>query len=258
MPRRRSPAKTRSRRSVRRSLRRSARRSPRRSPKRSAKRRSPKRRTGRTFRGSSIILQNTTSGRGEVHGDVSSGNITFVLDDADASTFEFDKPVHINGEKWQIVSREGKTLGLTEITGENALVSGTANTSMQQPTDYDSADELDKIVPVDTTTSDPQRVAAVSVAGYAVVDPNLPRIVGDAPPTAVTPRVHSTHEQQTLSRRRHPTSSDGRRDTLDGRSSPPHPSGRRSRDVLESDSDSSDELITTTHKRPTFERRSRI
>ena len=77
MPRRRSPVRTRSRRSARRSpkSRRSARRSPHRSPKRSPKRRSPKRRTGRTFRAvvESVTMKGKTS-HANGSGTVSSEN----------------------------------------------------------------------------------------------------------------------------------------------------------------------------------------
>ena len=108
MPRRRSPVRTRSRRSVRRLPRRSSRRSPRRSPKRSPTRRSPKRRTGRTFRaavGTSVTM------KGNVSGATGSGTVerkdnrTIVVKDVsynDDKRFLVDELVTVESNDWKV------------------------------------------------------------------------------------------------------------------------------------------------------------
>ena len=117
MPRRRSPARTRSRRS--------ARRSPRRSPKRSPTRRSPKRRTGRTFRSATGPVVNVTFTdnpliRGTVIDSILNRTMTIVFDEgtypkkhATVGTI-----VTINEKKWKVstVLEHSNTIVFTPVT----------------------------------------------------------------------------------------------------------------------------------------------
>lgn len=106
MPRRRSPAKTRSRRSARRSLRRSVRRSPRRSPKRSPTRRSPKRRTGRRFRAAVVDSVRFNYLGGELTGTVIvrlKDTLTIQFTNFPRDLREEDELI-INGQQWTVAT----------------------------------------------------------------------------------------------------------------------------------------------------------
>lgn len=145
MPRRRSPVRTRSRRSARRSpkSRRSARRSPHRSPKRSPKRRSPKRRTVRTFRavGDSVTMTGRVSGAVGTGTVASEDRKTIVVKNVsyvDENQFSEDELVTFDPPKqgdWKVteISDDTKTITLNVHVDVEMLERQTSSMSMLSP-----------------------------------------------------------------------------------------------------------------------------